>query len=81
MVVLPHKPSSRFWGVSRHRRDKKWTVHYTDKDGDQCHVGSFDDEEVAALAYNKAVRDNGLESIRNMNRVDATGRPIPKDQD
>ena len=32
-------------------------------------------------AYNKAVRDNGLESIRNMNRVDASGRPLPKDQD
>ena len=78
-LVPKGKPSSRFWGVYRHRRDKKWTVHYTDKAGDQCHVGSFDDEEVAALAYNKAVRDAGLESIRNMNRVDASGRPLPRD--
>ena len=72
------KPSSRFWGVSRHRRDKKWTVHYTDKDGDQCHVGSFDDEEVAALAYNEAVIAADLDHIRNLNRVDASGRPLQR---
>ena len=45
-----------------------------------CHVGYYSDEEVAALAYNEAVIAAGLDHIRVMNRVDATGRPLPKDQ-
>ena len=43
-------------------------------------MGYFDDEERAALAYNEAVIAAGLDHIRVMNRVDATGRPLPKDQ-
>ena len=44
-------------------------------------VGYFLDEERAALAYNKAIIEADLEHLRVMNRVDATGRPLPKDQD
>ena len=39
------------------------------------------DEERAALAYNEAVIAADLADIRKMNRVDASGRPLPKDQD
>jgi hypothetical protein len=41
-------------------------------------VGSFDDEEEAARAVNKAIRDAGLEGKRRMNAVDATGTLVPK---
>ena len=44
-------------------------------------MGYFDDEERAALAYNEAVIAADLDHIRPMNRVDASGRPLPKDQD
>jgi hypothetical protein len=46
-----------------------------------CHGGHFVDEERAALAYNEAVIAADLQHLRPMNRVDASGRPIPKDQD
>ena len=44
-------------------------------------VGYFADEERAALAYNEAVIAADLADIRKMNRVDASGRPIPNEQD
>ena len=37
-----------------------------------------DDEEEAARAVNKAIRDAGLEGKRRMNAVDATGALMPK---
>ena len=40
--------------------------------------GYFADDEQAALAYNKAVTDAGLAGVRELNRVDASGRPVPK---
>ena len=42
------------------------------------HVGYYADDEKAALAYNKAVSDAGLAGVRELNRVDASGRPVPK---
>ena len=38
----------------------------------------YADDEKAALAYNKAVSDAGLAGVRELNRVDASGRPVPK---
>jgi len=78
------KRSSRFWGVSWYPPTSKWRVHYYDDSKPRCkkcHVGCFVDEERAALAYNEAVIAADLADIRKMNRVDASGRPIPKDQD
>ena len=78
------KRSSRFWGVSWYPPTSKWRVHYYDDSKPRCkkcHVGCFVEEERAALAYNEAVIAADLADIRNMNRVDASGRPIPKDQD
>ena len=56
---------SRFWGVYWHRGDKKWQAHYRDADGKLRHIGYFDDEEEAARAVNKAIRDAGLEGKRH----------------
>ena len=78
------KRSSRFHGVTWQADRGKWRVHYYDDSKPRCkkcHVGYFVDEERAALAYNEAVIAADLADIRKMNRVDASGRPIPKDQD
>jgi len=70
--------SSRFWGVTWNRRSKKWRAQYTDADGKQRTIGYFDDEEEAAHAVNKAIRDAGLEGKRHMNAVDASGALVHK---
>ena len=70
--------SSRFWGVSWNRGKKKWLARYKDADGKDRHIGYFDDDEEAARAVNKAIRDAGLEGRRKTNAVDATGALMPK---
>jgi len=70
--------SSRFWGVSWDRTNKKWQAYYKDADGKKRTIGYFDDDEEAARALNKAIRDAGLEGKRRMNPVDATGALVPK---
>ncbi|CAH0364181.1 unnamed protein product [Pelagomonas calceolata] len=71
--------SSRFWGVTWDRARKKWKARYLDADGKTYRtIGRFDDEEEAARAYNKAIRDASLEGKRHMNAVDATGALVPK---
>ncbi len=50
----PHKNcSSKFKGVSWFKRDKKWRcrIHVNDK---EKHLGLFESEKEAALAYNEA---------------------------
>lgn len=59
--------TSQFMGVSLHR-GKKWIAHIK-IDGKYKHLGSFDDEKQAALAYNKAVFDAGLQDVANINKV------------
>ena len=77
------KRTSRFWGVSWKASHSKWRAKYRDAStpSRSVDVGYFVDEERAALTYNKAVTDAGLAEIRNLNRVDASGRPLPKDED
>ena len=67
--------TSRFLGVSKKRN--KWLVKYTDRLGGFHQVGSYDDEEVAALKYNEAIRAAKLTDIRAINPV-VDGRPQPK---
>ena len=70
--------SSRFWGVSWSKASKKWQAQYKDADGKTCSLGYFDEEEQAARAVNKAIRDAGLEGQRKTNAVDAAGALVPK---
>ena len=72
--------SSRFWGVSWDRGRKKWQARYNDANGKTRSVGRFDDEEEAARAVNKAIRDAGLEGRRKTNAVDATGALVPRER-
>ena len=72
--------SSRFWGVTWHRAQKKWQAHYTDADGKTRYIGQFDDDEEAARAVNKAISDAGLEGKRHTNAVDATGALVPRER-
>ena len=55
-----------------------WRVRLCLAGGGREHVGYYADDEKAALAYNKAVSDAGLAGVRELNRVDASGRPVPK---
>ena len=71
---------SRFWGVTWDRRKKKWLARYMDANGKQRHIGSFDDEEEAARAVNKAISDAGLQGRRRTNAVDATGALVPRER-
>jgi len=72
------KTSSRFWGVSWNKRDKKWKAQYNDADDKSHYIGYFVDEEEAARAYNKAILAAKLEGKRRMNAVDALGALVPK---
>ena len=74
----PTTTSSRFWGVTWDRRKKKWQARYKDADSKLRYVGRFDDEEEAARAVNKAIRDAGLEGRCKTNAVDATGTLVPR---
>ena len=73
--------SSRFWGVSWYAARSKWRAGYRDGStpSKKVEVGYYSDEEVAAFFYNEAVIAAGLEHLRVVNRVDASGRPLPKD--
>ena len=71
----PRTATSRFRGV--HKAKNKWQVRYTGRDGAPHHVGTYDDEEVAALKYNEAIRAAKLTDIRAINPV-VDGRPQPK---
>jgi hypothetical protein len=54
--------SSKFRGVSWIKASKRWEAQITDK-GKYSHLGHFNTEEEAALAYNAAARRLGKPSM------------------
>jgi len=59
-----HGKYSLYKGVSYHKRCMKWYASIKIKCGKQKHLGSFDTEIEAAIAYNEAVERNGSEFQR-----------------
>ena len=70
--------TSKFWGVSWAKRQRRWRAFYKDANGKQRGIGYFDTQEAAAHAVNAAIRRAGLVGKRRMNPVDANGRLVPK---
>ena len=73
----PTATTSKFWGVTWNRKDKKWHARYRDADGKKRHIGYFDTQEAAAHAVNAAIRRAGLEGRRHINPV-VDGQLVPK---
>ena len=64
-----HVASSRFRGVGWHKRDQKWRVMIR-VNGKQKSIGHFDDELVAAHAYDAYAITNGINTPRNFPNED-----------
>ena len=69
--------TSKFWGVSWDKRNRRWTAQYRDADGKHRRIGRFDTQEDAARAYNAAIRRAGLEGRRKTNPV-VDGQLVPR---
>ena len=52
----PTEATSKFWGVTWDKRERRWRAVYTDANGKTCAIGYFDTQEKAAHAYNAAIR-------------------------
>ena len=55
--------SSQYYGVSWYKANNKWTAYY--HNGKKTQIGSYDTEEEAARARDKAVRELGLDLAIN----------------
>ena len=69
--------TSKFWGVSWDKRERRWRAQYKDANGKKRYIGCFDTQEAAAHAVNAAIRRAGLEGKRRTNPV-VEGRLVPK---
>jgi hypothetical protein len=73
----PTEATSKFWGVSWNKGQRRWEAQYSDADGKKRHIGLFDTQEAAAHAVNAAIRAAGLEGRRKTNPV-VDGQLVPK---
>ena len=73
----PTETSSKYWGVTWIKRDRRWMAQYTDVNGKSRTIGYYDTQEDAAHAVNAAIRRAGLEGRRRTNPV-VDGRLVPK---
>ena len=71
--------TSKFWGVSWNKRERRWQAYYTDAGGKSRFIGLFDTQEAAARAYNAAIRRAGLEGRRKTNPV-VDGQLVPRER-
>ena len=72
----PSKTTSKFWGVTWHKGQRRWAAQYKDANGKKRPIGYFDTQEAAARAYNAAIRRAGLEDRRKTNPV-VDGQLVP----
>jgi hypothetical protein len=75
----PSATTSKFWGVSWHKGERRWRANYTDANGKQHSIGLFDTQEAAAHAVNAAIRRAGLQGKRRTNPV-VDGRLVPRER-
>jgi hypothetical protein len=74
----PTATTSKFWGVSWDKRDRRWKAYYYDANGKRRFIGLFDTQEQAAHAVNAAIRRAGLAGKRRTNPV-VDGRLVPRE--
>ena len=72
----PSATTSKFWGVTWHKGQRRWAAQYKDANGKKRPIGYFDTQEAAARAYNAAIRRAGLEDRRKTNPV-VDGQLVP----
>ena len=73
----PTATTSKFWGVSWDKKNRRWQACYKDANGKKRTIGRFDTQEAAAHAVNAAIRRAGLEGRRKTNPV-VDGQLVPK---
>ena len=75
----PTETSSKYWGVTWIKRDRRWMAQYTDVNGKSRTIGYYDTQEDAAHAVNAAIRRAGLEGRRKTNPV-VDGQLVPRER-
>ena len=78
MKSRPRRRRDPFAGVYYDKRQRKFQAKYREAGGKQVTLGYFYTQEDAAHAYNAAIDEHGLRSIRKINKVDSTGKLVPK---
>ena len=75
----PTEPTSKFWGVRWDSQNKRWRADVKDADGKTRSAGLHDTQELAAHAYNAAVRalPADVQARRKTNPV-VDGRLVPR---
>ena len=76
-ALEPTATTSKFWGVSWDKSERRWKAGYTDANGKTRHIGYFDTQEQAAHAVNAAIRRAGLGGRRKTNPV-VDGQLVPR---
>ena len=69
--------TSKFWGVSWDKSNRRWKAVYKDANFKTHTIGRFDTQEEAAHAVNAAIRRAGLEGKRRTNPV-VDGQLVPR---
>jgi len=73
----PSATTSKFWGVTWDKPNRRWRAQYKDTNGKTRTIGTFDTQEAAAYAVNAAIRRAGLEGRRHTNPV-VDGQLVPR---